>query len=386
MKRKVCVITGGRADYGLLRLVMKKIHENPSFTLQIIATGSHLSSMYGQTYKEIEADNLVIDRKVECLSFSDSPVAIADAMSKVLVGCAKALDELQPDIVLILGDRFEIFAAVSAALLARIPVAHVHGGEVTEGAYDEAFRHSITKMSSVHFVATEEYRKRVIQLGENPTSVHLVGGLGVDAIASSELFTREHIEKALGVRFRTKNLLITFHPATLEEQSPDSQVREVLAALSNRPDTSLIFTLPNADTGSFAIVNQLKQFIERNENAYLFDSLGQRMYLSCMSIVDGVVGNSSSGILEAPSFGIGTVNIGNRQHGRTKSESVIDSYPDEISVRRAIDTLYSTEFQSRLFSFKNPYGEGGASDRILDFLREIDLSGITKKTFYDVHC
>ena len=384
MNRKICVVTGSRADYGLLRLVMKGIEAEPSLTLQIIATGMHLSPTFGLTYKEIEGDGFKIDQKVECLSSSDSPVAIAGATGKALSGCAKALDELRPDLVLVLGDRFEIFAACSAALLARIPIAHIHGGEVTAGAYDEAFRHSITKMSSIHFVATEEYEKRVIQLGEDPSTVHLVGGLGVDAIKELKLLNKDEIEQNLDIKFLDKSLLVTFHPATLEAQTPEEQIHELLAALSNRLDVTLIFTMSNADTGGLEIMGQIRDFVEKNENAFIFGSLGQLNYLSCMAIMDGVVGNSSSGILEAPSLKVGTINIGSRQLGRTQSQSVINVEPKTEEINWALEKLYSKDFKASLLVCKSPYGDGGASDQILRILRASNLTGITKKSFFDL--
>jgi GDP/UDP-N,N'-diacetylbacillosamine 2-epimerase (hydrolysing) len=363
---------------------MKGIDAEPSLTLQIIATGMHLSPNFGLTYKEIEGDGFKIDQKVECLSSSDSPVAIAEATGKVLSGCAKAFAELKPDLVLVLGDRFEIFAACSAALLARIPIAHIHGGEVTAGAYDEAFRHSITKMSSIHFVATEEYKKRVIQLGENPNTVYLVGGLGVDAIKELKLLSKDEIEQNLGIKFASKSLLVTFHPATLEDQDPEEQIRELLAALSDRPDITLIFTMPNADTGGLEIMRQIKDFVEKNDNAYIFESLGQLNYLSCMAIVDGIIGNSSSGILEAPTLKVGAVNIGSRQLGRSQSESVINSPAKKVELEKALDKLLSPEFQATLEFCESPYGEGGASIQVLRILRKASSDGILGKSFYDL--
>ena len=384
MNRKICVVTGSRADYGLLRLVMKGIKTESSLTLQIIATGMHLSPTFGLTYKEIEGDGFEIDKKVECLSSSDSPVAIAEATGKALSGCAKAFDELKPDLVLVLGDRFEIFAACSAALLARIPIAHIHGGEVTVGAYDEAFRHSITKMSSFHFVASEDYKKRVIQLGEHPSTVHLVGGLGVDAIKEPELLSKDEIEQILGIEFLDKSLLVTFHPATLEDQAPAEQVSELLAALSDRPDTTLIFTMPNADTGGLEIMRQIKGFVNNNDNAYVFESLGQLNYLSCLAIVDGVVGNSSSGILEAPTLKVGTVNIGSRQLGRSQSTSVVNVLANKESIEKAINKVFSAEFKSTLSTCISPFGEGGASKKVLKILSDFNLEKKPEKSFYDL--
>ena len=384
MKRKICVVTGSRADYGLLRLVMKGIKADPSLTLQIIATGMHLSPTFGLTFNEIEGDGFEIDQKIQCLAPSDSPIAIAEAQGKVLSGCAKAFDELKPDLVLVLGDRFEIFSACSAALLARIPIAHIHGGEVTVGAYDEAFRHSITKMSSVHFVATEEYKRRVIQLGEHPSTVHLVGGLGVDAIKEIKLLSKDEIEKTLCIKFADKSLLVTFHPATLEDQAPAEQMSELLAALSDMPGTTLIFTMPNADTGGLAIMKQIKSFVHKNDNAYAFESLGQINYLSCMAIVDGIVGNSSSGILEAPTLKVGTINIGDRQLGRSQSVSVINARASKELIKEALNELFSPEFRSTLNACRSPYGEGGASKKILKALSDFNFDKHLQKSFYDI--
>jgi GDP/UDP-N,N'-diacetylbacillosamine 2-epimerase (hydrolysing) len=363
---------------------MKGIKAEPSLTLQIITTGMHLSHTFGLTNKEIESDGFEVDQKVACLSSSDSPVDIAEATAKALSGCAIAFNELKPDLVLVLGDRFEIFAACSAAFLARIPIAHIHGGEVTVGAYDEAFRHSITKMSTIHFVATEEYKKRVIQLGENPSTVHLVGGLGVDAIKDLKLLNKDEIEETLGIKFAGKSLLVTFHPSTLENESPGVQIRELLASLSNRSDTTLIFTMPNADTGGFEIMEQIKDFVDKNDNAYSYESLGQLIYLSCMAIVDGVVGNSSSGILEAPTLKVGTVNIGHRQLGRIQSESVIDALANKESIDKALIKLFSSEFKSTLSDCRSPFGEGGASRKILRVLSDFKLEKNLQKFFYDL--
>ena len=363
---------------------MLGIKNNPNLTLQIIATGTHLSPFFGHTCNEIESDGFEIDRKIECYSESDDPVSMAQAASKAMSGCANSLQELKPDIVLVLGDRIEIFAACVASLLAKIPIAHLHGGEVTIGAYDDALRHSITKMSSIHFVATEVYKKRVMQLGEDMDHVYLVGGLGVDAIKNIKILSKKEIEKRLKLKFSTKNLLITFHPATLDNVSPSLQIKEILKSLSNRPEMTLIFTMPNADIGGFEIIKLVKKFVENNSNAYLFDSLGQSLYLSCMANVDGVVGNSSSGILEAPTFKVGTINIGNRQKGRMQADSIINVEPSEKQINKAIDKLYSREFKSKLSYCKNPYGDGGASEKIVRQLKKINLDQILQKKFVDI--
>jgi GDP/UDP-N,N'-diacetylbacillosamine 2-epimerase (hydrolysing) len=384
MKRKVCIITGSRADYGLLRLVMKGISDDPGLTLQVIATGTHLSQNFGMTYKEIEDDGFIIDFKVEILNSLDSPVGIANSMGKGLIGCAKAFESLKPDLVVVLGDRYEIFAAAAAALVARIPIAHLHGGESTIGAFDEAFRHSITKMSQLHFVATEEYRKRVIQLGEDPEKVFLVGGLGVDNLKNIDLLNKVEIESLLGVRFLAKSLLVTFHPVTLEDETAEEQTKELLSALSELTDTTLIFTMPNADNGGLAIMNLIEKFVNSHSDAYSFKSLGQHLYLSCIPHVDGVVGNSSSGLAEVPSFKKGTINVGSRQLGRVAASSVINCDPEQGQIRRAIERLYSEEFRIVVADTLNPYGEGGASLKIVDTLRGCNLDGIIQKNFNDL--
>lgn len=384
MKRKVCVITGTRAEYGLLRWVMQGIKEDPELTLQIIATGMHLSPEFGLTFREIEKDGFHIDRKVEMLTSSDTSVGIAKSMGLGLMGFADALDDLRPDLIIVLGDRFEIFAAVSAALVACIPVAHLHGGETTEGAFDESLRHSITKMSHLHFVAAEEYRQRVIQLGEQPDRVFLVGGLGIDNIKRLQLFDRAELETSLNFKLGLKNLLITFHPVTLENQSSAQQMAELLAALEKLDEeTHLIFTMPNADNGGRELISMVENFVAMNRNARAFTSLGQLRFLSTLKLVDGVVGNSSSGLTEAPSLATGTVNIGDRQRGRLKAQSVIDCVPERHAILDAIDKLYEYEFKQALKSVVNPYGHGGASQKIVQILRNHDLTDVLKKSFYD---
>lgn len=384
MSRKICVITGSRAEYGLLKWLMLAIQRETEFFLQTIVTGAHLSPEFGLTYREIEADGFRIDRKVEALTSSDTAVGVAKSMGLAQIGFADALQDMQPDLVLVVGDRFEIFAAVATALVLNIPVAHAHGGETTEGAYDEAFRHSVTKMSQVHFVATDEYRRRVIQLGEAPGRVHVVGGLGVDGIAHFTPIPRTVLESELGVQFGEKSLLVTFHPATVEPGVAASQMDELLASLSKLTDTQLLFTYPNADNEGRALRAMIDEFVAGHSNAKAFPSLGQVRYLSCLSNVDGVVGNSSSGLLEAPSFRIGTVNIGHRQSGRLKAASVIDCEADRDAISVALNELYSKDFLDALPQVVNPYGDGGASERIVEHLRRFPWGATLKKTFFDL--
>ena len=384
MKRKICIITGTRAEFGLLRLLMQEVNDAPECELQIVATGMHLSPEYGLTYKEIEQAGFKIDYKVDMQLSSDSAVSITKSIGTGTIGFAEAYEHLQPDLLVVLGDRFELISAVTAALIASIPVAHLHGGETTEGAFDEAIRHSITKMSHLHFVAAPEYARRVIQLGEHPERVFLVGGLGVDAIRQIKLLTREELEESLDFKFGKKNLLVTFHPATLEDHGSNQEMSVLLDALSELEDTRLIFTMPNADNGSRELMSMLESFVKQHPNARVYTSLGQLRYLSCMQFVDGVVGNSSSGIAEAPSMGIGTIDIGDRQKGRLSSSSVIHCSPDYLQIKKALNKLHDAEFRSCLVNCVNPYGNGGASHKILEIIRAYPLNGLIKKSFYDL--
>ena len=384
MIKKICVITGTRAEYGLLKWVMMGIQEDPKCTLQTLVTGSHLSEAHGLTYKTIEDDGFHIDKKVEILSNSDSSIDIAKSIGFGFMGFADALNQLHPDLIVVLGDRYEIFSAVSTALVMNIPVAHLHGGEVTEGAIDEAFRHSITKMSHLHFVATDEYRQRVIQLGENPDKVYEVGGLGIDAIKKIKLLDKKNLEAELNFSLGDKNLLITFHPVTLEKDSAEIHVKELLKSLKKLENTNLIFTMPNADTDGNKIMELIKQFVLKQDNSVVYKSLGQLLYLSCVAHMDGVIGNSSSGLTEVPSFNIGTINIGNRQGGRMQATSVINCEAESDSITNAIKTLYSMPFQENLKLVKNPYGEGGASAKIVSKICSMSLEGLLKKRFYDL--
>jgi GDP/UDP-N,N'-diacetylbacillosamine 2-epimerase (hydrolysing) len=363
---------------------MQGIKDASDLALQLIVTGMHLSSKFGQTWREIEKDGFTIDRKVEMPLNSDTALDISKSMGIGMIGFADALHELQPDILVVLGDRFEILPAVSAALVACIPVAHIHGGETTEGAIDEAIRHAITKMSHLHFVAAKQYRQRVIQLGEQPARVYLVGGLGVDNIKRLDLLSREQLETSLGFGLGTRNLLITFHPVTLEKSSARVQMTELLAALEMEKDTHLIFTMPNADTESSEIVELIEVFVANHANARSYTSLGQLRYLSCIKHVDGVVGNSSSGLAEVPSFHKGTINIGDRQRGRLQAGSVINCKPDRKEITTALQKLRSLGFQKTLPEVRNPYGEGGASKKIVSVLRDHILDGLLKKPFFNI--
>lgn len=382
--KKICVVTGSRADYGLLRPVMEGIRASLTLDLQLIVTGMHLSPEFGSTINLIEGDGFRVDRKIETLLSSDTATGVAKSMGLGLIGFADILSELKPDLLLVLGDRFEIFAAATAAMVARIPIAHLHGGELTEGAFDDAMRHSITKLAHLHFVAADEYRKRVIQLGEQPDRVFLTGALGVDNILSLRLLKRSELECVLGIKFSSRNLLITFHPVTLAHNASSMQLDELLNALGSLKDTSLIFTMPNADNEGRGLMKKIQNFCLCHSNAHVFTSLGQLNYLSCIKQVDGVIGNSSSGLIEVPSLNKGTINIGDRQKGRLKASSIIDCDPNRLSIGNAIATLYSEEFQSQLNGVSNPYGSGGASNMIVRILEEQNFDQLLKKNFYDV--
>lgn len=384
MKRKVCVVTGSRAEYGLLKWLLRDIDSSGTMALQLVVTGAHLSPEFGLTYREIEADGFRIDRRIETLLASDTAVGATKSLGLGVTAFADAFADLAPDLLIVLGDRYELLAPVSAALLARIPIAHIHGGEVTEGAIDDAVRHAITKLSHLHFVATDTYRERVIQLGEHPDRVRVVGGLGVDAISRIKLLDKAALSQAIGFDFAERNLLVTFHPETLSSLSPEMQVGALLKSLDGFPEVGLIITYPNADVGGQSIAGLFEAFAGTRKGAKVSRSLGQLKYLSCLQFVDGVVGNSSSGLLEAPSFHIGTVNIGHRQSGRPRAESVIDCGMDEVQITAALNKLFSDAFRARLPSVKNPYGDGGAARQIVDELENTDFAMLLQKSFHDL--
>ncbi len=382
-KRKICVITGTRAEYGLLKRLMKAISDSEEFELQLIATGMHLTKKFGLTYKEIESDGFKIDKKVNIKLESDTPIGISKSTSLGLIGFSKSLQELEPDLILILGDRFEVFSAAIASMFLRIPIAHLHGGELTEGATDEAIRHSITKLSHLHFVASKEYKNRVIQLGENPKNVFLVGGLGVDSIRKTKLLSRNELENSLDLKFKKKNILITFHPVTLENSTSGTQMKELLKALSKLRDTNLIFTMPNADVDGKIIFSMIEDFAKEHSDAYAFTSLGQQKYFSCIAQVDCVIGNSSSGLLEVPTFKKGTINIGDRQRGRLKATSIIDCEPNLKSISKALEEIYKPKFIAKVNSTINPYGDGVAVEKIIKVLKRKSFDKLLKKDFYN---
>ena len=383
-KRKICVVTGTRAEYGLLYWLMKEIQKDANLKLQLIVTGMHLSPEFGLTYKEIQKD-FHIDKKVQMLLSSDTSISINKSMGLAQIGFADAYDELKPDIVVVLGDRYEIFSAVSSAMIARIPIAHIHGGETTEGIFDEAIRHSITKMSHLHFTATDEYKNRVIQLGEHPARVFNVGGIGIENIKRLKLLTKEAFEKSIDFKLNKKNILVTFHPVTLENSTAKEQFQNILDVIDALIDTNIIFTKANSDTDGRVINSMIDEYVSQHKHkSVAFTSLGQLRYLSALQYVDVMVGNSSSGLIEAPSFKIGTINIGDRQKGRIMADSVICVNNSYDNIKNGFTKLYSKKFQKKLRDVCNPYSNGKASKKIVTILKSIELKDIIKKSFFDL--
>ncbi len=381
--RKIAVFTGTRAEYGLLYWLMKDIQASKTLELQVIVTAMHLSPEFGETWKQIEQDGFNIDAKVEMLLSSDTPVGVVKSMGLGIIGFADALDRLRPDVLIVLGDRFEALVVVQAALIMRIPVAHLHGGEITEGAYDDAIRHAITKMASLHFVAAEPYKQRVIQMGEVPSRVFNVGAIGLDHLQRSPWMELGKLGASLGFELREPYLLVTYHPATLLEEDPEECFSALLVALDRFPDYQIILTYPNADNGGRAIIPLLEEYARSQPHRVLATpSLGSRRYLSALRKASAVVGNSSSGIIEAPAFWIPTVNIGSRQLGRLASESVLHCPAITDAIEQALHKALSQDFAARCKNFSNPYGQGSAASAILKVLES--HTGTFHKHFHDL--
>lgn len=382
MKRKICVVTGSRAEYGLLYTLMKEIEKDNDLQLQLVVTGMHLSPEFGLTYQEIEKDGFTINYKIEMLLSTDTSIGVAKSIGVGIIGFADAFEQLKPDVLILLGDRYEIFAAAQAALVAKIPIAHIAGGDITEGSFDEAIRHSITKMSHLHFVTNEDSKKIVKQLGEDPSRIFNVGSPGIDRIMSLKLLDRKKLEKLLDFTFLEKNLLITFHPVTLDYQHSTQQFKELLEALhSLGPNVGLMFTKPNADPEGQGIIKLLDNFIAIHSNAVVYTSLGQLIYFSLIAEVDAVVGNSSSGVYEVPSFKKPTVNIGDRQEGRILASSVINCAPEKYEIEKAINQAFIKDCSDVV----NPYGNGKSSIEILNVIKSINnYNSLLKKHFHKV--
>jgi len=383
--RKICFITGTRAEYGLLSGLIKKVEKNKSFKLDLIVTGTHLSSEYGKTIDFIYKDKVKISRKIDISLNKNSRLGVSKSLSIAIEKISRNLNNLKPDLLVLLGDRYETFAAAVSATILNIPIAHIHGGETTQGAFDESFRHSITKMSHFHFCSTNAYKKRIIQLGENPKNVFCVGALGIDNISSNKYLNLKQLQREFSLPFSKKNIFITFHPVTLEKESSLQQFKNLLRSLNKIDDVSLFFSKANADPGGKKINNEIEKFVKKNPSkSTVRSSYGQNLYFSLLKYMDLVIGNSSSGLIEVPHFKIPTINIGDRQLGRMMGKSVINCPPTEDSIDDALKKAFSKSFMKNVKKFKNPYGEGGAVEKIANRIFLLDLNNILKKTFYDL--
>ena len=380
----ICIVTTNRSDFGLLKNLIIELKNN-NFKVKVIAGGTHFSRKFGNTYTEIEGYGIKVDRKIYSKIKSDNAKDISHVLSAHIISSVKIFDDLKPDLIIVLGDRYEILGVTISAHISRIPVAHLHGGELTFGSIDDAFRHSITKMSHIHFVANKIYKNRIIQLGENPKNIFVVGGLGVDSIKKIKLLSQIDLEKRLKIKFNKKNLIVSFHPETLNRNQAKKQIDQLLSALNNLKNTTIIFSSPGLDLESKIIVKKIKKFIKRKNNAYYFSSLGQVNYFSILNIVDAIVGNSSSGVLEMPTFKKATINIGDRQLGRLKSSSVINCKIKKKEITNSLRKIYSKKFRKTLKYTKNIYGSSGSSIKIVKILKKINLRNILFKKFYDIH-
>lgn len=382
--KNICIVTGSRAEYGLLKKLIKLIKRDKEFRLQLVVTGSHLSRKHGFTIQNITKDGFKIKNKINLSLKKDDAISLASSMSNGLLKFPKVFEKNKPDIIILLGDRYEIFIAAVAATLSRIPIGHIHGGEITKSSVDEAFRHSISKMSHLHFTATEEYKKRVIQLGENPKNVYCVGGLGVDNIKFKDLYSRHHLEKKLNIKFQKHIIIATYHPETLKKNSSKDNLLNLFVALDNLKDATVIFTMPNSDLESEEVQDLISKFISKRKNYYLFKSLGQKKYYSCCKYSNFMIGNSSSGLLEMPTFNKFTINIGERQSGRVKAKTVIDCSANSKDITRAIQYCMNKNNLKKIKKSYNPYGKGGASLKILNVLKKKNLKKLIIKKFFDL--
>lgn len=382
---KICIATGSRAEYGLLKPLIDEISAVDGWRLQVLVTGAHLSPEFGLTYKKIEEDGVAIDAKVEMLLSSDSAEGVVKSMGLGLIGYADAFKRLMPDLLIVLGDRYEMLAVVSAALIYKIPVAHLHGGEITEGAFDDAIRHAITKMSHLHFASTNVYKKRIIQMGEMPEHVFNVGAIGLDNIINLKLLSKEALAADLGINIKSKLFLITYHPVTLQNQSSAEYFETLLQVVNDYSDVTLIFTKANSDTDGRVINTMIDQYVSLHKDKALgFTSMGQLRYLSAMKYADAVIGNSSSGIIEAPAFNVPTVNIGDRQKGRLRSPSVIDCGERKEDIKEAIDKALSDNFKQVISRQINPYGDGTTAKQIVQILSRMEYKDLIQKSFTDI--
>lgn len=386
MKKTITVLTATRAEYGLLKNIIKALMDDGSFDVKVVVTAAHLSPEFGMTCQEIEDDGIKIDRKIETLLSADTPSAMSKCMGLTMIGLADYFAENRPDAFMVLGDRYETMAAACAAFNARIPIIHLYGGETTEGAIDEAYRHAISKMSYLHLTSAEEYRNRVIQLGEAPERVFAIGAIGIENALKTKLLSVKELSKSLGISLSDNYAFATFHPVTLENNTAEQQINELLKALSKFKDMQFIFSKANADADGRIINSIIADYCTRHDNFYLFDSLGMKRYLSAVKHAKFVIGNSSSGVIEVPSFGIPTINIGDRQKGRLMSSSVIQCQPVQKEIEEAVSKALSPEFRKKAAKTRNPNGDGKTSDRAVCLIKAflnhpIDL----KKKFHDIN-
>ncbi|AZL83697.1 UDP-N-acetylglucosamine 2-epimerase (hydrolyzing) [Aliivibrio salmonicida] len=383
MNKKVAVFTGTRAEYGLLFWLLKDIQNDPELQLQLLVSGMHLSPEFGETYKQIETDGFVIDEKIEILLSSDSAVGTAKSMGLGVLGFADSLSRLQPDVLVILGDRFEALAAAQTAMIMRIPIVHLHGGEITEGAYDDAIRHAITKLSYLHGTSTEDYRQRVIQLGEDPSRVQNVGAIGLDHLKRATFMTVAELSESLDFTLDKPFFLVTYHPVTLGNEAPEESFQALLNALDEYPDHQVILTYPNADDGGRRIIPILEEYARSNPTRVLaIPSLGQVRYLSSVMHATAVIGNSSSGIIEVPAFDVPTVNIGSRQKGRLAAKSVLNVEPNQQSISDAIQVAIDRTYKLADEKIHNPYGQGDTSGKVIEMIKSLQFT--PSKAFYDI--
>jgi UDP-hydrolysing UDP-N-acetyl-D-glucosamine 2-epimerase len=382
MKSKVCFVTGGRPDYGILYWVMKQVLDSPEFEFQLIVTGQHLSQTFGYTVNKIESDGFPISARIDIHLSSDTPAGISKSIAKGVYGFAEAYETLKPDLLVLMGDRYELLAAAQAALIARIPIAHISGGDTTEGAFDEAIRHSITKMSHIHFATNEVAARRIRQLGEDPKFIFVSGNPGLDWINKIELLDRPSLEDALDFKLQKQNFLVTFHPVTLEKNTSENQMHELLSALSEFPNVGIILTTANSDTDGRVINSLITKWVTQNKNAKAFDYLGQLRYLSLLKQVNAIIGNSSSGLAEAPSFKTPTLNVGDRQKGRLRASSVIDCIPEKQAIVEGIQQALQLDCSAVV----NPYGQGNSAQKIVSTLTDLRpvYGKLLKKHFYDL--
>jgi len=385
VKKKICVITGSRSEYSLLKILMKDISKTDCLQLQTVVTGMHLSPEFGYTINEIKKDGFEINKKVEMLLSSDSSVGISKSTGLGVIGFADVFEELNPDMIILLGDRFESLSAAIAAMFFKIPISHIHGGEITEGAYDESIRHSLTKISYLHFVSTNVYKNRVIQLGESPKRVFNVGALGCQIINKHKFLSKKELEDEIPFKFGKKNILVTYHPETLKVRSSSIDFDQLLKALNSFPDINILFTYPNADNDGRVIIKMINEYCKSNNNAHFIPSLGSKRYLSFVKHCDGVIGNSSSSIIELPSLKKGAINIGNRQKGRVLGDNIINAIPEKNEIINAIKLLFSNDFKNKLKKIKNPYENGNTSSKIIEVIKHYQIDASLVKSFHDIN-